>query len=155
MFANFSQRMLGNPAFPSSTTMTTPEYRIFVCTKQRPADDPEGCCTDCGALEIHQAFKQSIAQQGLHDRVQVKAAGCLDHCTAGAVAMVFQPTQRTKLWDWPFLPKQLHHKIQTKIQKKIARNRTFYGNLTAADVEMIVQEHCINHQVIHGKVVRQ
>jgi (2Fe-2S) ferredoxin len=132
-----------------------PQYRLFVCTKQRSVNDTEGCCMDCGASAIYDAFVQEVARQNLGDQVQVKAAGCLDHCTTGPVAMVFQPTQRTRLFDWPWLPKALRDKLQTKIQKKIARDRVYYGALTPADVPDIVQQHLINGKVIQAKVIKQ
>lgn len=71
--------------------------------------------------------------------------------------MVFQTTQDGKLWtklfDWPFLPKKLRHKLQAKIQKKIARDRIFYGQLTPADIPTIVQQHCIQGRAVQGKVI--
>ncbi len=62
--------------------------------------------------------------------------------------MVFQTTQRTKKFDWAFLPKALRHKLQAKIQKKLARDRIFYGKLTPADIPLIVQQHCIQDKVV-------
>ena len=40
--------------------MNSLQYRVFVCTKQRPVDDPEGCCCDAGALEVYQALLTEI-----------------------------------------------------------------------------------------------
>jgi (2Fe-2S) ferredoxin len=134
--------------------MSSSQYRIFVCTKSRSASDPDGSgCGNCGGEAIYTAFERAIAETG-NNQIQLKAAGCLDHCTAGPVAMVFQPTQRTQLFDWPWLPKALRDRIQTKIQKKIARDRTYYGPLTPADATAIVQQHCIQGKVIQGKVVK-
>jgi (2Fe-2S) ferredoxin len=128
--------------------MPSHQYRIFVCTKSRSANDPDGSgCGNCGGEAIYTAFERAIAQTG-SSQIQLKAAGCLDHCTAGPVAMVFQPTQRTRLFDWPWLPKALRDKLQTKIQKKIARDRVYYRNLTPEDAEAIVQQHCIQGKVV-------
>jgi (2Fe-2S) ferredoxin len=112
--------------FRGSSIMANTQYRIFVCTKKRPPDDPEGCCQNCGAIEVLNAFEQTIAAQQLGDRIKVKAAGCLDHCASGPVAMVFQPNR----WELSWLPK----KIQTKLQKKLANDRAFYGHLCPEDV---------------------
>jgi (2Fe-2S) ferredoxin len=134
--------------------MSSNQYRIFVCTKHRSPDDADGPgCGSCGSAAIYSAFEQAIDHHGLSDRVQLRAAGCLDHCTAGPVAMVFQPTQRTQLFDWPFLPKALRHKLQTKIQKKLARDRTYYGALAATDAEAIITQHCIQGKVIQTKTI--
>jgi (2Fe-2S) ferredoxin len=135
--------------------MSSSQYRIFVCTKTRSASDPDGSgCGNCGGAAIYTTFETAIAQAGIDDQVQLKAAGCLDHCTAGPVAMVFQPTQRTQLFDWPWLPKALRDRIQTKIQKKIARDRTYYGPLRPKDAMTIVQQHCLNNQIIQDKVIK-
>ncbi len=128
--------------------MSSSQYRIFVCTKHRSANDPDGSgCGNCGGEAIYTAFEAAIAQTG-SNQIQLKAAGCLDHCTAGPVAMVFQPTQRTRLFDWPWLPKALRDRLQTKIQKKIARDRTYYCHLTIEDAETIIQQHCIQGKII-------
>jgi (2Fe-2S) ferredoxin len=135
--------------------MPASQYRIFVCTKQRSANDPDGSgCGNCEGAAIYTAFEQAIAQADTSNPIQLKASGCLDHCTAGPVVMVFQPTQRTRLFDWPWLPKALRDRIQTKIQKKIARDRTYYGPLTPEDAMAIVQQHCINGNIIQGKVIK-
>ncbi len=135
--------------------MPSNQYRIFVCTKQRSPTDPDGSgCGNCGGEAIYAAFERAIAQTE-HPEIQLKAAGCLDNCTAGPIAMVFQPTQRTRLFDWPWLPKALRDRLQTKIQKKVARDRTYYGPLTPADAEAIVQQHCIQGKVIQAKTIQQ
>jgi predicted metal-binding protein len=88
--------------------MNPPQYRIFVCTKQRSANDPEGCCFNAGALELYQAFQAEIQRRQLSDRVQVRQSGCLDRCEAGAVALVYQPRQHEFAW----LPTKLRLKLQ-------------------------------------------
>jgi (2Fe-2S) ferredoxin len=135
--------------------MPSSQYRIFVCTKTRSANDPDGSgCGNCDGAAIYTAFERAIAQTGLGAQIQVKAAGCLDHCTAGPVAMVFPPTDRTRLFDWPWLPKALRDRLQTKIQKKIARDRVYYGPLSPADAMTIVQQHCIQGKVIQDKTIQ-
>jgi (2Fe-2S) ferredoxin len=135
--------------------MPSSQYRIFVCTKTRSASDPDGSgCGNCAGAAIYTAFEQAIAQANVGDQIQLKASGCLDHCTAGPVAMVFPPTKQTSRFDFPWLPKALRDRLQTKIQKKIARDRTYYGPLTPADANAIVQQHCLNGHIIQGKVIK-
>jgi hypothetical protein len=45
--------------------MSLPRYCVFVCTKQRSANDPEGCCCNTGALQIYQAFQSEVQQRQL------------------------------------------------------------------------------------------
>jgi predicted metal-binding protein len=116
------------------TSMNSPKYRLFVCTKQRDANDSEGCCHNCGALEIYQAFQEEISQRQLENQVEIRRSGCLDHCEAGVVAMISQP----KLHEVSWLP--------TKIQKKIASNKHYYGRLKRADIAELVESHFVNGQ---------
>jgi (2Fe-2S) ferredoxin len=120
--------------------MSQAPYRIFVCTKQRSPDDPDGCCHDCGGEAVLAAFEQAIVAQQLGDRVQVRASGCLDHCESGAVAMVFRPQGR----NWAWLPK----KLQTKLLKKFANDRIFYGHLQPEDVPELVQQHLVKGKIL-------
>jgi (2Fe-2S) ferredoxin len=119
--------------------MPEAHYRVFVCTKQRSPEDPDGCCHDCGSAAVLAALEQAITAANLGDRVQVRASGCLDHCESGAVAMVFRPQGRS--WSW--LPK----KVQTKLLKKFATDRVFYGNLTPTDIPELVQQHLVKGKI--------
>lgn len=114
--------------------MNLPKYRVFICTKQRDLDDLEGCCHNCGAMEIYQAFQQEIALQQLEDRVEIRRSGCLDRCEAGVVALVSQPQRHEASW------------LPTKIQKKIASNKHYYGRLNRADISELVESHFVNGQ---------
>lgn len=135
--------------------MAKPQYRIFVCTKQRDSNAPTGGCAACGAATIYEKFHTEIGHKQLTDRVEIRASGCLDHCTDGAVALVLQPTYRTELFNWPFLPQRLRHKLQAKIQKKIAPQRLYYGHLTVDDIPSIIETHLQQHQTKHPKVIAQ
>ena len=73
--------------------MSSPHYRVFVCTKQRSPNDPDGCCRNEGALNIYQAFQEEVTALRLGDRIQIRKSGCLDQCEAGAVALV-------NPWTW-------------------------------------------------------
>jgi (2Fe-2S) ferredoxin len=120
--------------------MNPPQYRVFVCTKQRSANDPEGCCCSAGALEIYEAFQAEIAQRELGDRVEIRKSGCLDCCESGAVALVYQPPQNEIAW--------LPTKLRVKLRQLLIPKRSLYGHLTTADIPEIVESHlCQGHQV--------
>jgi (2Fe-2S) ferredoxin len=115
--------------------MNPPQYRVFVCTKQRSANDPEGCCCNAGALELYQAFQAEIQKRQLSDRIKVCRSGCLDHCEAGAVALVYQPRQHELAW--------LPTKLRLKLQRFFTLQRCLYGHLTCDDVPAIVDTHFV------------
>ena len=115
--------------------MNSSKYRVFVCTKKRPANDPEGCCCDAGALDVYRAFQDEVVRLQLSDRVEVRKSGCLDRCEAGVVAMVYQPSRGEFNW--------LPTKIRVKLRKLLFPNRYLYGNLTPNDVKAIAQSHFI------------
>jgi (2Fe-2S) ferredoxin len=119
--------------------MNPPKYRVFVCTKQRSANDPEGCCCNVGAVEIYQAFQAEIQQRQLGDRVEIRQSGCLDHCAAGAVALVSKVKGSASAW------------LPTKIQKKILSNKHWYTHLTAEDIPEIVDRHFVHEQPLERK----
>jgi (2Fe-2S) ferredoxin len=112
-----------------------PKYRVFVCTKQRSPNKPEGCCHDCGGLEIYQTFQEQIKLRQLEGQVEIRTSGCLDHCEAGAVALVFQPKRYNLSW----LPK----KFRQKIQRRFASNKHYYGYLNPADIPELVESHFV------------
>jgi (2Fe-2S) ferredoxin len=118
--------------------MNSTQYRVFICTKQRDLGDSEGCCCNAGALDIYQAFVNEIKQRQLEERVQICRSGCLDHCEAGAVALVYQP-QRS---DFTWLPT----KLRLKLRKILFPNRHLYGHLTCDDIPTIVESHFMNGQ---------
>jgi (2Fe-2S) ferredoxin len=119
--------------------MNPPKYRVFVCMKQRSADDPAGCCCNAGALEIYQAFQAEIQQRNLGDRVEIRQSGCLDHCAAGAVALVSKVKGSASAW------------LPTKIQKKILSNKHWYAHLTVEDIPEIVDRHFVHGQPLERK----
>lgn len=122
--------------------MNSSQYRVFVCTKRRSANDPEGCCCNAGALEVYQAFQAEIQQRQLGDRVKICRSGCLDHCKAGAVALVYQPHSHEFTW--------LPTKLRLKLKRFFAPQRCLYGHLTCADVPAIVDSH-----LIQGKALKR
>jgi (2Fe-2S) ferredoxin len=119
--------------------MNLPKYRVFVCTKQRSADNPEGCCCNAGALEIYQAFQAEIKQRNLGDRVEIRQSGCFGHCAAGAIALVSKVRGSAFAW------------LSTKIQKRILSNKHWYAHLTVEDISEIVDRHFVHGQPLDRK----
>lgn len=120
--------------------MNLSKYRVFVCTKKRSPNDPEGCCCNLGALDIYQSFRNEIERLELRDRVEVRQSGCLGHCEAGIVAMVNQPKWSEFLW--------LPTKLRMKLKKILFPNRILYGHLTISDVRAIAQSHFVNSKIL-------
>ncbi|MBI1748952.1 MAG: (2Fe-2S) ferredoxin domain-containing protein [Acidobacteria bacterium] len=65
------------------------EKHIFVCTNQRPAGHPKGCCAEKGSGAVLDVFKRELAQRGLKGRMRANAAGCLDMCEFGPTVVVY------------------------------------------------------------------
>ena len=63
---------------------------IFICTNERPPENPKGCCAGKGALDLLSAFKEEIRKRGLDLEIRAQKAGCLDVCAQG-IAMVIYP----------------------------------------------------------------
>lgn len=69
--------------------MPTYERHVFVCTNQRPAGHPRGCCAEKGAETLREIFKRELARRGLRDRMRANAAGCLDACEFGPSVVIY------------------------------------------------------------------
>jgi (2Fe-2S) ferredoxin len=65
------------------------EKHIFVCTNQREAGHPRGCCDPAGQAQLQLAFKQKLAARGLKGKVRANKAGCLDQCEHGPNVVVY------------------------------------------------------------------
>jgi (2Fe-2S) ferredoxin len=122
--------------------MNTSKYRVFVCTKQRNADDSEGCCRDCGAMAIYEAFQLEVQRQQLTELVEIRQSGCLDGCASGPVALVIPPQNKAFTW--------LPTKLRIKLRTLLFPNRHTYVHLTLNRVSAIVQSH-----FLHGRPLRQ
>lgn len=61
---------------------------VFVCTNQRPEDDPRGCCHAKGSVRLRNHMKAQAKKLGLRD-VRVNLAGCLDRCEHGPSIVVY------------------------------------------------------------------
>ena len=65
---------------------------IFICNNERSKDDPRGCCTQRGSLDLIDFAKKKIHDMGLKGKVRVNKAGCLDACQYGP-SMVIYPDE--------------------------------------------------------------
>ena len=65
------------------------ERHVFICTNQRSADHPRGCCNPDGSEALHKAFKRALAERGLSRRIRANKAGCLDQCEHGPTVVVY------------------------------------------------------------------
>ena len=61
---------------------------VFVCTNQRPAGNPRGCCSSKDSLELLTRLKRAARAAGLDD-VRVNKAGCLDNCENGPSCVIY------------------------------------------------------------------
>lgn len=62
-------------------------HHIFICTNERPADDPRGSCAGAPLVDH---FKAAFRRHGLPPEiVRANKAGCLDHCAHGATVVVY------------------------------------------------------------------
>ncbi len=65
------------------------ERHVFVCTNQRDAGNPRGCCNPNGTAELHKQLSQAVSAAGLKTIVRVNKAGCLDQCEHGPTMVVY------------------------------------------------------------------
>ncbi len=65
------------------------KHHIFVCENVRPADDPRGCCSAKGSVEIRKKFKEEIKKRGLKGVVRANMSGCLDQCAKGPAIVIY------------------------------------------------------------------
>lgn len=68
------------------------ERHVFVCTNERAADNPRGCCKSKGAAGVRDKLKQELTTRGLAKLIRANNAGCLDQCDHG-VSIVVYPEQ--------------------------------------------------------------
>src|SRR5215813_9071869 len=64
-------------------------HHIFICTNQRPAENPCGCCDPQGIGALQLAFKKELSLRGLKATVRANRAGCLDQCEHGLTVVVY------------------------------------------------------------------
>ncbi|MBM3488384.1 MAG: (2Fe-2S) ferredoxin domain-containing protein [Alphaproteobacteria bacterium] len=61
---------------------------VFMCTNEREAGHPRGCCKEKGADDVRNYMKAKAKALGLKD-VRINAAGCLDRCELGISVVVY------------------------------------------------------------------
>ncbi len=62
---------------------------IFICTHERPAGHPKGCCKEKHSEELISLFKQEVAKAKLGHEVRAQRAGCLDVCEWGPTVVIY------------------------------------------------------------------
>ncbi len=62
---------------------------IFVCNNQRQAEDPRGCCSARGSVDLLDYLKKRVHESGLKGKVRVNKAGCLDACQYGPTLVIY------------------------------------------------------------------
>jgi (2Fe-2S) ferredoxin len=65
------------------------EKHIFICTNQRDATSPRGCCNPDGTGALQKLFKEKLATRGLKSRFRANKSGCLDQCEHGPNLVVY------------------------------------------------------------------
>lgn len=64
------------------------QAHVFVCTNERPAGHPRGCCKAKGAEQLRDYMKARAKELGLKD-VRINSAGCLDRCELGPTLVIY------------------------------------------------------------------
>ena len=62
---------------------------VFVCTNRRPDGNPKGCCASKGSEALRDQLKEAVGKRGLHKKVRINSAGCLDACATGPSIVVY------------------------------------------------------------------
>jgi len=61
---------------------------VFVCTNERPAGHPRGCCKAKGSEKLRDYMKARAKELGLKS-VRINTAGCLDRCELGPTVVIY------------------------------------------------------------------
>ena len=65
------------------------KHHLFICTNQRPPDNPKGSCAAKGGEAYLEQFRQEINRLGLKQSIRANKAGCLDSCEQGPCLVVY------------------------------------------------------------------
>ncbi len=65
------------------------QKHLFICNNQRKEDDPRGCCSSRGSMNLLDYIKKRVHESGLKGKVRVNKAGCLDACQYGPTLVVY------------------------------------------------------------------
>ena len=61
----------------------------FVCTHERPPDQPRSSCSPKGSEALLKALKTAARLRGLDESVRVNKSGCLENCEQGCSIVVY------------------------------------------------------------------
>lgn len=64
------------------------DCHVFMCTNERPAGHPRGCCKEKDAVRLRNYMKARARELGLA-KVRINTAGCLDRCELGPVMVIY------------------------------------------------------------------
>ena len=64
------------------------EAHVFVCTNERPANHPRGCCKAKGSEKLRDYMKARAKELGLK-ATRINTAGCLERCEEGPVVVIY------------------------------------------------------------------
>lgn len=64
------------------------ERHVFVCTNERAAEHPRGCCAAKDSAHLRERLKTLVKERKISG-VRINGAGCLDFCEHGAVIVVY------------------------------------------------------------------
>ncbi len=64
------------------------ERHVFLCTNERMAGHPRGCCKSRGSEKLRDYMKARAKELGF-DKVRVNTAGCLDRCELGPTMVIY------------------------------------------------------------------
>jgi (2Fe-2S) ferredoxin len=107
------------------------EHHIFICTNQRPPENPRGCCDPEGL--------GSLSVRGLKTTVRANKAGCLDQCEHGPTVVVYPEA----VWYGGVKPEDVAAIVESHII-----NKTPVARLRLAD-------ECVNTSVCAHKQPRK
>lgn len=65
---------------------------VFVCVNERDENNPRGCCSSKGSLEVMTLLKRIIKQKGISD-IRVNKSGCLGCCEKGISCVVYPDSE--------------------------------------------------------------
>jgi (2Fe-2S) ferredoxin len=86
------------------------DRHVFVCTNERPAGHPRGCCKGKGAEKLRNYMKVRAKELGL-ERVRINNAGCLDRCELGPTLVIYPEG----VWYRPTSPADIDEILTTHL----------------------------------------
>jgi (2Fe-2S) ferredoxin len=113
------------------------EHHIFICTNQRPPENPRGCCDSEGLGNLQLQFKKELAIRGLKRSVRANKAGCLDQCEHGPTVVIYPEG----VWYGGVMPEDVVEIVESHIinNRPVARLR--------------MKEECINAEKCEHKMI--